>query len=332
MGPASPHGPLPTRVGIFSIDTLRQQTSFDVPAGSNDHRAGVVAHRFRARRRRLPTAVLQLWDVSGHPALVRSLSTLTPDKPCSRGDPIRRLLSRRSTDRRQRRHLSRPNGGPPAGTSRSGAPAPARLSPQRSNLGAPGQRRRVLPRRPPARGRARGRRGADPRLLKRTNRSARFTRSRATTAAPSASPSPQTARSRPEPTTGVVQLWNPSTGDPIGHPVLAAAAPIASIAFDPSGQRFATAGGPEGGLKLWFTSTLQQQGATLDPEQGTAGNAQFTPNGQFLSQPTPTATARSGPSAPAPWRTHACAVAGRNLTHEEWSRFITGYSYSPTCP
>ena len=69
--------------------------------------------------------------------------------------------------------------------------------------------------------------------------------------------------------TGVVQLWNPSTGDPIGHPVLVAAAPVASIAFDRSGQRFATAGGPEGGLKLWFTSSLQQDGATLDPEQGT---------------------------------------------------------------
>ncbi|MBV8220383.1 MAG: protein kinase, partial [Solirubrobacterales bacterium] len=40
---------------------------------------------------------------------------------------------------------------------------------------------------------------------------------------------------------GVVQLWNPSTGDPIGHPVLAAAAPVASIAFDRSGQRFVTA-------------------------------------------------------------------------------------------
>jgi WD40 repeat protein/DNA-binding SARP family transcriptional activator len=40
---------------------------------------------------------------------------------------------------------------------------------------------------------------------------------------------------------GVVQLWNPSTGDAIGHPVLAAAAPVDSIAFDRSGQRFATA-------------------------------------------------------------------------------------------
>jgi WD40 repeat protein len=44
---------------------------------------------------------------------------------------------------------------------------------------------------------------------------------------------------------GVVQLWNPSTGTRISHPVLVAAAPVASIAFDRSGQRFATASGPE---------------------------------------------------------------------------------------
>ena len=29
---------------------------------------------------------------------------------------------------------------------------------------------------------------------------------------------------------------------------------------------------------------------------------------------------------------HACAVAGRNLTHDEWSQFITGYKYSQVCP
>lgn len=76
--------------------------------------------------------------------------------------------------------------------------------------------------------------------------------------------------------------------------MLVAAAPDASIAFDRSGQRFATAGGPEGGLKLWFTSLW--------------------------------------PVNPAALENHACTIAGRNLTHEEWSRFITGYSHSQVCP
>jgi hypothetical protein len=58
----------------------------------------------------------------------------------------------------------------------------------------------------------------------------------------------------------------PRHGAHLGHPLLVNAAPVASIAFDPSGTRSATTGGPEGGHKLWFTSSLQQDGATLDPE------------------------------------------------------------------
>jgi WD40 repeat protein/DNA-binding SARP family transcriptional activator len=131
---------------------------------------------------------------------------------------------------------------------------------------------------------------------------------------------------------GVVQLWNPSTGASVGHPVLVAAASVTSIAFDPSGQRFATAGGPEGGLKLWFTSTLQQDGATLDSEDGTSGNAQFTPDGQLLLDINANGHGSIWPVSLPALANHACAVAGRNLTREEWSRFITGYRYSRVCP
>jgi WD40 repeat protein len=131
---------------------------------------------------------------------------------------------------------------------------------------------------------------------------------------------------------GVVQLWNPSTGDAIGHPVLAAAAPVDSIAFDRSGEQFATAGGPEGGLKLWFTSSLQQDGTPLDPEQGTWGNAQFTPNGRFLLSVNANGHGSLWPVSPAALENHACAVAGRNLTPQEWSQFIPGYRYHRICP
>ena len=131
---------------------------------------------------------------------------------------------------------------------------------------------------------------------------------------------------------GIIQLWHPSTGASISHPVVVATAPVASIAFDPSGERFATAGGPEGGVKLWFTSSLQQDGATLDPEEGTAGNAQFTPDGRLLLAVNANGHGSLWPVSTPALAGHACAVAGRNLTHEEWSRFITGYRYSQVCP
>ena len=32
------------------------------------------------------------------------------------------------------------------------------------------------------------------------------------------------------------------------------------------------------------------------------------------------------------WERHACQVAHRNPTHEEWQRFVGGRSYSRVCP
>jgi WD40 repeat protein len=131
---------------------------------------------------------------------------------------------------------------------------------------------------------------------------------------------------------GLVQLWNPTTGDRVGHPLLVNAAPVASIAFDPSGARFATTGGPGGGLKLWFTSSLQQDGATLDPEQASYGTAVFADRGRSLISIDGEGKASIWPITASAWERHACAVAGRNLTREEWSRFVSGYSYQPACP
>jgi len=131
---------------------------------------------------------------------------------------------------------------------------------------------------------------------------------------------------------GIVQLWNPSTGKEVGHPTLVAAAPVAGLAFDPTGKTFATAGGQDGYAKLWATDTQQQYGATF-VGQPDWGNVAFTPDGSKLV----VAFRDQGggfvwPTSVEAWERHACAVAGRNLTREEWSRFVTGRSYSETCP
>jgi len=34
---------------------------------------------------------------------------------------------------------------------------------------------------------------------------------------------------------------------------------------------------------------------------------------------------------PASWRDRACAVAGRNLTREEWDKFLPNRAYRRTC-
>ena len=130
---------------------------------------------------------------------------------------------------------------------------------------------------------------------------------------------------------GIVQLWNPATGAQIGHPTLVAAAPVASIAFDPKSDTFATTGASDGLVKLWTTTTQQQFGAPLPGDPGLSGTARYTPDGSKLI-----VVYRSGkgfvwPASLGAWEDHACAVAGRNFTREEWSRFVSGHRYADVC-
>jgi WD40 repeat protein/DNA-binding SARP family transcriptional activator/energy-coupling factor transporter ATP-binding protein EcfA2 len=130
---------------------------------------------------------------------------------------------------------------------------------------------------------------------------------------------------------GIVQLWNLGSGHALGHPVLVAAGPVASISFDPSGSRFATSAS-DGSTKLWFTDTLQQEGSDLQGRPGTWGNAAFSRDGGKLIAIYDDGQGFEWPATPDAWKQHACAVAGRNLTREEWARFVTGHRYAPVCP
>jgi WD40 repeat protein len=130
---------------------------------------------------------------------------------------------------------------------------------------------------------------------------------------------------------GIVQHWDVSTGKQLGHPVLAMPSPVSTISFDPSGEEFATAGGSDGFVKLWDTRTLQQLGSTFPGDPGKWASAAFTPDGGQLVTLYETGRGTVWPATVGAWEQHACNVAGRNFTHEEWSRYVTGRSYSKVC-
>jgi DNA-binding SARP family transcriptional activator/WD40 repeat protein len=131
---------------------------------------------------------------------------------------------------------------------------------------------------------------------------------------------------------GIIQLWNPASGDQIAGPVAVAAGPVTSIAFDPTGQRFATTGGQDGTVKLWSSSTLEQEGAALNTEQGAATTAVFEPAGKALLVVDGHGHGFTWPTSLTAWEQRACAVAGRNLTRAEWTRYLPGQSYTRVCP
>src|SRR6185312_13509864 len=51
---------------------------------------------------------------------------------------------------------------------------------------------------------------------------------------------------------GTVDMWNAATGQALAPALIAASAPITSLAFEPDGQHFVTAGYQDGSVKLWF--------------------------------------------------------------------------------
>jgi WD40 repeat protein/DNA-binding SARP family transcriptional activator len=130
---------------------------------------------------------------------------------------------------------------------------------------------------------------------------------------------------------GIVDLWNPGTGKEIGRPTLVAASPVGSIAFDPTGKTFATTGGPSGGARIWVTSTEQQFGSDLPGGEGAQSNAVYTPDGRYLLIVLDDGTALRWPVSVEAWERHACAVAGRDFTREEWVRLVGNRPYTRTC-
>ncbi len=130
---------------------------------------------------------------------------------------------------------------------------------------------------------------------------------------------------------GIVQLRNPTTGAQIGHNVEVAQWPVDTIAFDPTGKTFATSVGPGGaGARIWSTSTLQQFGSDLGGS-GTDQNMAFTPDGRYLLVVADDGTLTRWPVSLAAWEQHACTVADRNFTREEWSRYVGNRPYANVC-
>ena len=130
---------------------------------------------------------------------------------------------------------------------------------------------------------------------------------------------------------GIVELWNPATAKEIGHPLLAQPSPIASLAFDRSGDTFATTGGSDGTAKLWTTATLRQLGTAFQSDPSQWGTARFTPDGRRLVVVYGDGTGYVWPTTVAAWADHACTVAGRDFTREEWARYVPHHAYARVC-
>jgi len=128
---------------------------------------------------------------------------------------------------------------------------------------------------------------------------------------------------------GIVQRWDPLTGQQRDHPILAEGGPVSSLSIAPDQATFATSGSS---VKLWDFETLQQFGSKLIVSDSRFGHVAYTPDGSYVLALFEDGSGGIWPASVNAWMDHACAVAHRNLTHEEWSRFVPGHVYSQVCP
>ena len=122
---------------------------------------------------------------------------------------------------------------------------------------------------------------------------------------------------------GMVRLWDPVTGRPVGAPLQTSSVPagVCGVAFSPGGTLLASGGG-DGTVRLWHPATGRSAGAPIhaSARNGVSGVA-FSPDGTLLASADGDGTVRlwhpaTGRSAGAP--IHASARYG-----------VSGVAFSP---
>jgi DNA-binding SARP family transcriptional activator/WD40 repeat protein len=106
------------------------------------------------------------------------------------------------------------------------------------------------------------------------------------------------------------------------------------VAYSRDGRFIVTTGvllGDQGGVRLWDATTLAPIGASLEVPGSVATFDDSSPDGDQLASGTDHGVITLLDVDLAHWEERACAVAGRNLTKQEWAEYLPDQAYRMTC-
>jgi WD40 repeat protein len=127
-----------------------------------------------------------------------------------------------------------------------------------------------------------------------------------------------------------VRLWNPRTGRRRrGTPLSGPETSLTGVAFDAEGSLLG-ASSLDGKIFLWDVESLRSIGRGVRGV-GEAFNLAFDPKGKFLASGN-SVSGRLFDLRYETWRSEACRIVGRNMTTEEWKKYLGWEPYQETCP
>ena len=131
---------------------------------------------------------------------------------------------------------------------------------------------------------------------------------------------------------GRSHVWSTATWKPATRLLTGDVGTIYAMAISRNGRTLAT-GSEDRTVRLWDIGTQQAIGTPLPgPGRGVGAVAPyFTPDGAALIASYDTGRAYRWDLRPESLARHACEVAGRRLTHAEWTDFLPGRDYNPAC-
>ena len=128
----------------------------------------------------------------------------------------------------------------------------------------------------------------------------------------------------------ITRVWDLATGQPVLPPLAGHTHWVLSAAFSPDETTLAT-GSRDGGIILWDLGTGRALGSPLvGGNEGWVMALAYAADGEHLLAASTTRVTRWDAGLTS-WRENACTLAGRDLSSEEWARYLPDLPYEPTC-